>query len=219
MYTLEEVAGQDSNVTYDGTKYTLTVTVIVEDGQLKATTVVTVNDEAAEGYGFTNIFTPNGADAVIVVEKVLDNKSDKQIGLDGFLFDLTCNETGETVTVTSGADGLAQIKLSFTAADIGKTYTYKLTEQKGDMPYMSYSEKVYNISIVVGQDSETGELTLTLTRDGEAVTENAKFVNVYAVPISPETGDNSHVELFVILMGISAVCILAVLVLNKKLIN
>lgn len=216
VYTLEELAGDDDNVTYDGTKYTLTVTVADVNGQLTATTAVTVDNEAREEYGFLNIFTPDDVSTTIVVEKIVDNKTDEIIGRDGFLFDLYCNETRKTVTLTSGIDGLANFELTFTGEDVGKTYTYKLTEQKGDMPYMSYSKKVYNISITVGQDSQTGELTLTVTRDGEAITGNATFVNTYAIPFVPETGDNAHVELFGILMGISAVCLLAVLVLNKK---
>lgn len=216
VYTMEEVKGTDSKVTYDGTKYTLTVTVTNVDGKLIADVDITADGQPVENTDFANVFTPGDAETSITIEKVLDNKSDKDMGPGGFLFDLYCNETGKTITVTSDAEGLAQIDLTFTPADIGKTYTYKLTEQEGDMKYMIYSDVVYNISITVGQDEETGELTLAVTRDGKAMTENAKFVNVYAVPMSPETGDNSHVELFAIMMGVSAVCLLAVLVLNKK---
>lgn len=216
VYTLEEADGEDDNVTYDGTKYTLTVTVTDVNGELKATTAITAGENPVDEYGFTNIFTPDNVKTLIGIEKILDNRTDVEMGPGGFLFDLYCNETGKTVTVTSDENGLAQIELTFTAEDVGKNYTYKLTEQKGDNKYMTYSQASYAISIAVNQDQTTGELSVTVTRNGETITENAKFVNIYQLPSIPETGDNANVELFTILMGISVVCLLAVLVLNKK---
>jgi pilin isopeptide linkage protein len=140
------------------------------------------------------------------------------MGKDGFLFDLYCNETGITDTAESGTDGLAKLALHFTAEDIGKTYTYTLTERKGDNPYMTYSEVVYEIQVAVTQDTQTGELVLTVTRDGREATGNAQFENILH-PENPKTGEELFIRNWAVLMGISAVGLLAVLVLNKKLVK
>ena len=185
---------------------------------MQATVQASVGEETKASYGFTNLFTPKGATTEITIEKILTNLSGKPMGKDGFLFDLYCKETGITDTAESGTDGLAKLELSFTTEDIGKTYTYTLTERKGDNPYMTYSEVVYEIQVAVTQDTQTGELVLTVTRDGREVTGNAQFENILH-PENPKTGEELFIRNWVVLMGISAVGLLAVLVLNKKLVK
>lgn len=82
-YELTEVKGDDEKVTYDASKYTLTVTVTDVNGELKATTAVTKGTESVEDYGFTNIFAPSSASVDIAVQKVLKNDSGKEMGLKG----------------------------------------------------------------------------------------------------------------------------------------
>ena len=215
VYTLEEVQGTDEQVTYDPTVYTLTVTVTDVNGELTAQVLVTVGEESKDSYGFTNLFTPMGATAEITVEKILDNRTNQAMGKDGFQFDLYCNETGITDTAESGTDGLAKLELVFSAADIGKTYTYKLSEREGDVANMEYSQVVYEIAVTVTQDQETGELVLTVTRDGAANTGNAQFVNILHEDV-PKTGEEIFIGNWAVLMGVSAISLLAVLVLTKK---
>lgn len=221
IYTLEEVKGEDDKVTYDPTKYTLTVTVADVNGALKATTQITVNNKAAESYGFTNLFTPENVVAKITVEKILVNNTDKKVGLNGFQFDLACAETGKLISAISGTDGLAEFELSFAAADVGKTYTYLLTEHKGNVEGMTYSDAVYEIKVAVTQDAQTGALELNVTRDGTAAAGNAKFTNTLNKVTSPEdenpkTGEEFFVGNWIAMMGISAICLLAVLVMGKR---
>lgn len=234
VYTLEEKNDGKDLITYDTTKYTLTVTVVDEDGELKATTVVTKGDETVTDYGFTNIYTPEDVEAVISIQKILDNKSGETMGLNGFIFQLLEAEAQEAVTATSNAEGKAEFKLSFSAADVGKTYIYKLSEKAGDVEGMTYDDMVYEIKVVVSQNAETGELLLTVTRDDEAIDGSAEFTNVYA-PVSepeedpeepdkepeedpeepPKTADGFNMALWSTLC-LGAAVMLAVLVVGKK---
>lgn len=211
VYTLKEVNEGAANITYDGTEYTITVTVADVNGELQATTVVTTAEGVVTEYGFTNIYTPENADFSITVQKVLKNESDKTMGLDGFRFKLELD--GESETLTTGADGKVKFDLSFGADDIGNIYTFKLSEVKGDAEGMTYDETVYEIVIAVTQNDE-GEIVLGVTREG---TGDFTFENTYApeedeVPKTGVTMDGS----WTLMMAVSAICGLAVLVLGKK---
>lgn len=211
VYTLKEVNEGAANIAYDGTEYTITVTVADVNGELQATTVVTTAEGVVTEYGFTNIYTPENADFSITVQKVLKNESDKAMGLDGFRFKLELD--GESETLTTGADGKVKFDLSFGADDIGNIYTFKLSEVKGDVEGMTYDETVYEIVIAVTQNDE-GEIVLGVTREG---TGDFTFENTYApeedeVPKTGVTMDGS----WTLMMAVSAICGLAVLVLGKK---
>lgn len=217
VYTLVEQEGDNELIDYDGTEYTLTVTVKDENGELKATTKIEKGEDEVDSYGFTNIYTPADAETAITVQKVLDNKSDKTMGLDGYTFQLELD--GEKTTLTTGTDGKVKFDLTFTAKDVDKTFTYKLTEVKGSVEGMTYDETVYEIKIAVTQNDD-GELILTTTRKG---TGDFTFTNTYApeeppkTPTeNPKTGDEFSIHSWTLMMAVSAVCGLAVLVLGKK---
>ena len=207
-YTLVEVAGNDDKVTYDPTVYEILVTVTYDGKEMKA--VATVSGEAVNEYGFTNIFTPDPAAVTITVEKHLEKKTETNMGLDGFTFQLVNGEN--VLTAVSGIDGLAKFELTYSAADVGKTYTYKLSEVKGTLNGVTYDDTVYEITVTVTQDSETGALTATVSQ-----TENAVFTNIYQiVDDNPQTADQSDVARWTVMLSISAIAMLAVLVIGKE---
>lgn len=127
-----------------------------------------------------------------------------------------------TVNAESNEKGEAKFTLTFTGADIGKTFTYKLSEVDTEVADVTYDETVYEIKVTVGQNKTTGELVLTVTRDGKAVEKAAEFVNTYAPAPekdpdeSPKTMDDFRLGNWVLMMSVSAVCLLAVIVLGKK---
>ena len=217
VYTLEEKNDGKDLITYDTTKYTLTVNVEDKDGELKATTVVTKGEETVTDYGFTNIYTPEDVETILSIQKILENKSEETMGLNGFIFQLLEAEAEEAVTATSDDEGKAEFTLSFSAADVGKTYIYKLSEKAGDVEDMTYDDTVYEIKVVVSQNAETGELVLTVTKDDEAIDGSMEFTNVYA-PVSeepPKTADDFNMILWSTLC-LGAAVMLAVLVIGKK---
>ena len=175
------------------------------------------------GVGMSIVVSPEDVETVISIQKILDNKSGETMGLNGFIFQLLEAEAQEAVTATSDDEGKAEFRLSFSAADVGKTYIYKLSEKAGDVEGMTYDDTVYEIKVVVSQNAETGELLLTVTRDDEAIDGSAEFTNVYA-PVSepeedpeepPKTADGFNMALWSTLC-LGAAVMLAGLVVGKK---
>lgn len=213
-FTISEVNGGKTidGVQYDEKVYEITVTVSY-DGQ-KMTAVATVDGKEVDEYGFTNIFTPDPVTVEITAQKQVDNKSTLPMGKDGFTFQLTDGEN--PVTKVSDTDGLAKFQLTYTGKDVGKTYTYKLSEVKGSIDGMTYDEKVYEITVTISQDATTGELKATVSK-----TDNAVFTNVYAPvipddPEPPKTADDFGLARWATMLTFSAFCMMAVLVLGKK---
>ena len=213
-FTISEVNGGKTvdGVKHDEKIYEITVTVSYDGNKLSA--VATVDGEEVDEYGFTNIFTPAPIQVEITAEKQVDNKTTLTMGKDGFSFLLTDGTT--QATKVSGEDGLAKFQLEYSAADVGKTYTYKLSEVKGSIDGMTYDEKVYEITVTISQDNVTGELKATVSK-----TDNAVFTNIYAPvipddPEPPKTADHSDMIRWCGMLTVSAFCMMAVLVLGKK---
>ncbi len=200
-YEITEVKGSDAQVTYDQTKYTVVVNVTYENGEMKAT--ATVNGQNTDAYSFTNIFTPAPVSVDIDVQKILQNNSKKEMGLAGFSFQLTGE--GKELTAQSGADGIAKFTMSF---DKVGTYTFSITEVKGDIAYMTYDESIQQIKVTVTQDNATGELKAT-------VEGTASFTNILAEE-PPKTADGFNMNGWLLMMSVSAVGLMAVIVMGKK---
>ncbi len=200
-YEMTEIRGEDKQVAYDSSKYTITVTVTYADGVMSAK--ATVDGKAVGTYGFTNIFTPDAVNVDIDVQKILQNLTEDKMGLDGFLFQM--EGEGIRTMATSNAEGIAKFSLSF---DQVGTYIYKFTEIKGGVAGMTYDDSVQEVKITVTQDPATGALKATV--EGKV-----SFTNVLA-DLPPKTGDEFNMSGILLMMGLSLVCVMAVLVLGKK---
>ena len=200
-YEITEIKGSDTQVTYDETKYTVTVTVTYTDGVMKA--VATVDGKPTEAYSFTNIFTPKELTVELAIKKVLKGTSGTNLTPAGFQFQMI----GTDQTATSDAQGDAKFTVTYTAADIGNTYTYQFSEIKGDVQGVVYDKSVQELKVTITQDSVTGELKATV--EGQVV-----FTNVYEQP--PKTADDFNLNGWLLMMSVSAVCLMAVIVIGKK---
>ena len=137
------------------------------------------------------------------------NKGSEKIGPEGFEFVLENTATNEKFNVKSDNVGKANFTLGYTEDDIGKTYTYKLTEVNGGKANVTYSNVEYTITVAI-ELNENNELVATLTKNGENATEIvAEFENVYdytptpEYPDSPQTGDNTNLHLWFALLFVS----------------
>lgn len=114
-------------------------------------------------------------------------------------------------TVKNGADG----SFAFTAIPYAETgtYTYTVSEVKGDLSGVTYDGTVYTVAVTVTDDGE-GKLAAAYTVNGS---ENGaiRFANTYQEDIPPKTGGENTVR-WTLMMQISAVCVLAVLVIGRK---
>jgi len=172
------------------------------------------SDAAVEEITFNNVFTPKPEDITvdIGVAKTVVNKGSEKIGPDGFEFVLEDTATNEKWNVKSDTAGNANFTLGYTENDIGKTYTYKLTEINGGKANVSYSTAEYTITVAISLN-ESNELVATLTKNGEnAPTVVAEFENVYdytptppnpEYPDSPQTGDATNLHLWFALLFVS----------------
>jgi len=103
------------------------------------------------------------------VQKSMVNFSEQEIGLGGFEFHLIDAETGEIRVMTSDEEGRAALDMTFTAADVGKTYHYRLGEVNTGRENVIYDGTIYDISITLVL-SEQREIVAEIMIDGRSAT-------------------------------------------------
>jgi pilin isopeptide linkage protein len=220
-YLVTEVNGGETidGVTYDDTVYRVRID-ITDDlvGQLHA--AVHVYDDAGvprESIEFYNVYTPD-PDALeldITAVKTVVNTTEQEIGPEDFIFLLENVTLGTSMTARSDAEGLAAFRLIFTADDIGKTYTYKLSEVNDGREGVLYDTTVYNISIFITLD-EDNTLRATILNNGAEVAEAVgAFENTYSPPDNPKTGD-TRLSVWIAMMILSAGSVLTLTTWGKR---
>lgn len=229
-YVIREDSTVDAQrITFDDSAYGITVTVTDNgNGKLTAsepTVVKLKSTDAVSEAEFRNTFTPKPADLTVNLDilKTVFNKGSDKIGPENFEFLLeSLTEGAELRRVKSNADGKAEFALIFTEDDIGKTYTYKLTEVNGGRENVQYSTAEYTIMVTVSLNANN-ELAATITKNGENVTEVvAQFENVYdytpaiEYSCSPKTGDSSNLQLWFALLFVSGGGIIGTDIFCKK---
>lgn len=162
-----------------------------------------INFETAE---FTNVYEADGT-AQIVAEK---NLSPLKIKDGEFSFTLTqVNEDGTELTggytqksVTNVGSSVIFKPISYTAADIGKTYYYTVKEDKPDeIPKgYEYSNDVYRVTITIGEaEGKDNKLTVTkqIAKEGsEDSVDTIVFYNTYKATGSIELTGKKEVKDF-----------------------
>ena len=154
VYELSEVEGTADYVTYDGQKYTVTVTVTDDgNGKLHAVTRYTSSSGTEADPVFHNVYTPASVDYFPEVTKIFEGADMRT-----FTFILS-GEGFETQTKQNDADGKVLFdKLTFTKAG---TYTFTITEQADpDMDDVKWDENVYTVTVTV-DDAGLGVLEIS----------------------------------------------------------
>lgn len=222
-YTLKEVNTGIDGVTYSTFIYDIkTVITLSEDNKLIATT--TVNNKKVDEVvaSFENIYEKYIIEDITVdvnINNKVDNTGKYSIGPENFNFILVNQETGDGYTAITDENGLANIKLTFTESDIGKTYKYKLSVVEGNIPGLTYSADTYDIEIAISLNSNH-KLVATMTVNGQVLGEIiTNFLNVYYVapetPALPPTLDVSDNTVYVRTLIITAGGLMLVLLLQS----
>lgn len=233
-FRMTEVAGDVAHVDYDKTVNTFTVKVtdVDMDGKLEvgdvigAQNAVVTKDNGQYGVSitFNNTFVPpvlpdpDDIAVTVTVNKTVRNTGEVSIGPGGFEFVLENVASREKLALDSNANGKVVFTLPFTAADIGKTYTYKLFETNEGMAGMTYDADVYAITIAISRENENN-LIATMTMNGDAVDAlAADFENTYHAdrPVVPPTGDNSHMMFWFLMMLVSGAVFVTLLIFDRK---
>lgn len=189
-YTVTEVKGDNPGIAYDD--HTATITVVVTDiqdgsatGQLVATATVTNGT-------FTNNYDTGSVDYDARGGiKVTKNMADRRITADEFEFVMTAKDDAsaeklgaESKSVKTAAADLKQTEdgsyvatttmdlvtgMTFTKADVDKTYTYEVKETNGGSTIdgVTFDSKVYEVKIEVLDTDKQGVLTVNTYVDSE----------------------------------------------------
>ena len=213
---VEDDTNKADRVDYDTTVYKVKIDVTDKlDGTYDVKTVIYVGNNEKQDVTFVNVFTPKDIDVSINVQKILQNKTDKEMGLDGFDFKLVGE--GKELTAKSDKDGKAGFNFVYTSNDIGKTFTYTVTEIKGDVKGMVYSDAEIKVTVLITVD-ENGILKAQYTVDEtEVATPVVEFTNVYeGDPDIPKTGETTNVWLWFVLMFVSGAILVVALVAARS---
>ncbi len=232
-FRMTEVKGNLENLDYDKSVNTFSIKVsdIDMDGKLEIHTVSAAqNAKVSRADGkfnvtvmFNNTFTsdisePEDITVNIPVNKTVNNIGKSKLTPQGFEFVLEHSVSGEKQFATSDKNGKTSFSLSFTTADIGKTYTYKLYETDQGKAGITYDDTVYDLSVTVTK-SENDKLIASVVMSGQKTdTPIAKFVNTYqALPVdSPHTADDSNMVFWLTIMLVSGFMCVVFWIADKK---
>ncbi len=184
--TKEDLAG----ITYDETVWTLTVEVEDKDGTLEIVKTLyeaEEKDASEELAAFENPYAPTPAFVIVEAEKLLTGQTPvkeetftftlKTIDLveDGsFVGDLAIAKGDQWTREIVGAGTVTFDEIKYLKAG---TYTYELTEVKGNATGWTYDPIVWTITVeVVDKD---GELSSTVTKKGSSDQTAITFINEY----------------------------------------
>ena len=168
VYTVKEIspagtAAADPNMKYDDTEYTVTVTVSYD----AASGLLSVSEPVISGGAleFTNIQNPDSITVTPVAWKTTANSPD------GVSFSFSVLDANGNVAATGTAAGSETAQkvsfghLTYTAADVGSTYTYTIQETKAGTVVnngIAYDSTVYTMTVTVGRDANNA-LTAAVT--------------------------------------------------------
>ena len=187
-YTLKEVAGGDSTITYDSTAVKVHVSVKADGDKAKA--IVTYDDKNDDPT-FTNKYQPAETLATLTAKKSYVKSDNTQATLKGgeFTFDLYEGDlTAEQLkgmqpiqTAKNGEDGT----VTFPAINYTKAgeYKYTIAEQKGDLSHVAYDDAVHHAVVTVVDNA--GKLEASVTYDN-GKTDAPTFKNTYNATGSAE---------------------------------
>lgn len=180
-YTLKEVTGGDSTITYDSTAVKVHVSVKADGDKAKATVTY---DDRNDAPTFTNKYQPAETSATLTAKKSYVKSDNTQATLKGgeFTFDLYEGDlTAEQLkgkqpiqTAENGEDGT----VAFPTIDYTKAgeYKYTIAEQKGNLSHVTYDATVHHAVVTVVDNA--GQLEASVTYD-DGKTDAPTFKNTY----------------------------------------
>lgn len=187
-YTLKEVAGSDSTITYDSTAVKVHVSVKAEGDKAKATVTYDGKNDIPT---FTNKYQPAGTSVALTAKKTYVKSDSTPAALKGgeFAFDLYEGDlTAEQLkdkqpiqTAENGEDGT----VTFPAINYTKAgeYKYTIVERKGDLAYVTFDDTVHHA--VVKVVDKAGKLDAAVAYDGDKA-DAPTFTNTYTAKGSVE---------------------------------
>ena len=205
-YTVSEVGGNLDYIKYDGSEYTLTVTVTDnKDGTLSAK----MDPEEGEMV-FNNEYTAAGT-FNIEAKKVLKG-ADLKDGQFTFTLEGPEGKLPETVSVKNKADGTVTFgPIAIDQNDVGKTFEYTITEVNDKQANVAYDAKKITAKVTV-VDNHDG--TLSVKTD---YSDKATFTNKYEEP-PVKTGDTTVIVPYIVI-GLASIALLLMILFRRRKAN
>ena len=187
-YTLKEVAGSDSTITYDSTEVRVHVSVKAEGDKAKATVTYDGKNDIPT---FKNTYQPAKTSVTLAAKKAYVKSDSTPAALKGgeFAFDLYEGDlTAEQLkgkqpirSAKNGEDGT----VTFPAIDYTKAgeYKYTIVEKKGDLSHVTFDDAVHHAAVKVVD--KAGKLDAAVAYDGDKA-DAPTFTNTYTAKGSVE---------------------------------
>ena len=187
-YTLKEVAGSDSTITYDSTEVRVHVSVKAEGDKAKATVTYDGKNDIPT---FKNTYQPAETSVTLAAKKAYVKSDSTPAALKGgeFAFDLYEGDlTAEQLkgkqpirSAKNGEDGT----VTFPAINYTKAGEYKCTivEKKGDLSHVTFDDAVHHAAVKVMD--KAGKLDAAVAYDGDKA-DAPTFTNTYTAKGSVE---------------------------------
>ena len=187
-YTLKEVAGSDSTITYDSTEVRVHVSVKAEGDTAKATVTYDGKNDIPT---FKNTYQPAETSVTLAAKKAYVKPDNTPATLKGGEFTFDLYEGDLTAEQLKGKQPIRSAKnsedgtVTFPAIDYTKAgeYKYTVAEQEGDLSHVTYDATVHHAVVKVMDNA--GKLDAAVTYDGDKA--NAPtFTNTYTAKGSVE---------------------------------
>lgn len=187
-YTLKEVAGSDSTITYDSTEVRVHVSVKAEGYKAKATVTYDGKNDIPT---FKNTYQPAETSVTLAAKKAYVKSDSTPAALKGgeFAFDLYEGDlTAEQLkgkqpirSAKNGEDGT----VTFPAINYTKAgeYKYTIVEKKGDLSHVTFDDAVHHAAVKVMD--KAGKLDAAVAYDGDKA-DAPTFTNTYTAKGSVE---------------------------------
>ena len=187
-YTLKEVAGSDSTITYDSTAVKVRVSVKAEGDKAKATVTYDGKNDIPT---FKNTYQPAETSVTLAAKKAYVKSDSTPAALKGgeFAFDLYEGDlTAEQLkgkqpirSAKNGEDGT----VTFPAINYTKAgeYKYTIVEKKGDLSHVTFDDAVHHAAVKVMD--KAGKLDAAVAYDGDKA-DAPTFTNTYTAKGSVE---------------------------------
>ena len=187
-YTLKEVAGGDSTITYDSTAVKVHVSVKAEGDKAKATVTYDGKNDAPT---FTNKYQPAETSVALTAKKAYVKSDNTPATLKGGEFTFDLYEGDLTAEQLKGKQPIRSAKnsedgtVTFPAIDYTKAgeYKYTVAEQEGDLSHVTFDDAVHHAAVKVVD--KAGKLDAAVAYDGDKA-DAPTFTNTYTAKGSVE---------------------------------